>query len=117
MNDSLFPSLNSSFNTQHDGDNSTSTGTSSSYYFTGTPAPPSFPVPQIAPIDIAQMKLADLLVNQHVEELLNKWTEANRAATRYIEEQHRLMLQVGELQNTVFTLRTELADVQMQRKE
>lgn len=93
-----------------------STGTSSSYYFTSS-TPASFPAPHNASVNITQMKLVDLLANQHVEELFNKWTEANRTATRYIEEQHRLLLQVSTLQNTIFTLRTELADIQKKFQE
>ena len=116
--DNLFPSLNSSFSTQHGSVNSLSTGPSSSYYLTSsTPAPPALSARHIKSINIAHLKLADLLVNQHVEDLFNKWTDANKAATRYIEEQHALLLQVSTLQNTVFTLRRELADIQRKLHE
>ncbi len=111
--------MNSSFNSQHSPNNSISSGLSLSYYLnSGTPAPAplSFPA-NAARVNIAQMKLADLLVNQHVEELLNKWTEANRAAMCYIKEQHHLLLKVSTLQNTVFALRTELAEVQRKLQE
>jgi hypothetical protein len=112
MNDDPF---SPTFGTQLDGNTSTPTSSSSfshpslTYFPQNVLATPSY---TDNGADIARMKLADLLVNQHVEILFNKWTEANNKAERYIEEQHRLLQQVSTLQNMVFMLRTELAAVQ-----
>ncbi|KAF8168772.1 hypothetical protein BJ912DRAFT_934136 [Pholiota molesta] len=118
MNDNIFGALSSpAFGTQLEGENSMPMTSSSfphpnfPYFSQNTPITPSFSGSDRG-VGIARMKLSDLFVNQHVENLFNKWTDANNKAERYIEEQHRLLQQVNSLQNTVFELRTELATVQ-----
>lgn len=111
MNDGVFGSLGGpAFGTQLDSVHSAPASSSSfSFFSQNTPATPSF---SDNGVSVAHMKLADLFVNPHVEDLFNKWTDANGKAIRYVEEQHRLLQQISSLQNDVFMLRTELAATQ-----